>query len=244
LLARRSNGAARSRRLDEYFRQLGAAARTGGVDVEALLRRAVEAAVDEALRRSGGAAGDGELRREMEELRAEVAELRRAVEELRASLSRAGDGGTAALAQAVAEVVARVLQRYCGALTAASTMQQRGGNGRRGDEPRWLRALRERLRSRGYLFTHELPPELRDEFDPEQARARGLVVLALGGSYLVATREAYEDFVSRLRGLRTSDEYEAEAKLGRYRLLFRVLRGEGAVYYAGPGRGWVLSLHA
>ena len=254
MLARRSSGSARNRRLDEYFRRLGAAARTGEVDVEALLRQAVEVAVDEALRRGGGdgAPGDGELRRELEELRAEVAELRRAVEELRASLGRAGAGGggldAAALAKAVAEAVGRVLQRYCSgaALAAAGQRLQeaRSGDGASGDEPRWLRALRERLRSRGYLFTHELPPELRDEFDPEQARARGLVVLPLGGSYLVATREAYDDFVSRLKGLRTSDEYEAEAKLGRYRLLFRVLRGEGAVYYAGPGRGWVLSLHA
>ncbi len=251
MLARRGGGSARNRRLDEYFRQLGAAARTGEVDVEALLRRAVEAAVDEAIRRAGGAAGsDGELRREIEELRAEVAGLRRAVEELRAAVERgaAGSGGgldAAALAKAVAEAVGRVLQRYCSsaALAAGQRLPGAGGGDGSGDEPRWLRALRERLRSRGYLFTHELPPEIRDEFDPEQARARGLVVLPLGGSYLVASREAYDDFVSRLRSLRTSDEYEAEAKLGRYRLLFRVLRGEGAVYYAGPGRGWVLSLH-
>ncbi len=235
-----------SRRLDEYFRQLGAAARSRQVDVEALLRRAVEEAVEETLRRRGDrAAADAaggaveELRREIEELRREIAMLRREVEAL--SSQPRGGGLTAAekrliegLPRAVAEAVAAALQRYCG--------QQRG----RGDsgEPRWLRLVRERLGSRGYLFLHELPPEVQAEFDPEAARRSGLVVAPLAGGHLVATREAFDEFVERLRGLRTGDEYEAEAKLGRYRLLFRVLRSEGVLYYGGPSRGWVLSLRA
>jgi hypothetical protein len=243
-----------SRRLDEYFRQLGAAARSRQVDVEALLRRAVEEAVREALQGSqqarGAAAADAagleELRRELAELRASVEELRRAVEELAERVGGSG-GGAAALSpsdrrliedlpRAVAEAVAAVLRRQC--------QQARGGApAAAAQQPRWLRAVLEKLGSRGYLFLHELPPELRDQFDPETARKHGLVVAPLGGDQLVATREAFREFSERLRGLRTSDEYEAEAKLGRYRLLFRVLRGEGMLYYGGPSKGWVLTLH-
>jgi len=232
-----------TRRLDDYFRQLGAAARSRQADLEALLRRAVEEAVEETLERlnvggvgAAGSSAEEELRR----LRAEVEELRRSVEELRALLREARGGGLSAgdrrllegLPKAVAEAVAAVLQRQC---------RQGAGGGQPG-EPRWLRVLRERLGQRGYLFTHELPPELQAEFDPEAARKSGLVVAPLAGDHLVATREAFAEFVEKLRGLRTGDEYEAEAKLGKYRILFRVLRGEGAVYYGGPSRGWVLSL--
>jgi len=245
-------GAMPTRRLDDYFRQLGAAARSRQVDVEALLRRAVEAAVEETLKRLGpGAVGDSggleaarldALEDNIRELRGELEELRRSIEELRAAVEAAGRGGGLSarerrlledLPRAVAEAVAAVLQRYC---------RQPGSQQAQPGEPRWLRILRERLSQRGYLFTHELPPELQAEFDPDIARKSGLVVAPLAGDHLVATKEAFNEFLEKLRGLKTGDEYEAEAKLGKYRILFRILRGEGMVYYGGPSRGWVLSL--
>lgn len=244
----------RTRRLDEYFRQLGAAARSKQVDVEALLRRAVEAAVEETLRRTSGvsaaapaidSASDASVAEGVRELRAALDELRREVAELRQALAQRSSGGGLSpaerkmleeLPRAVAEAVAAVLRQYCrqGGAVGEQARQQ---------EPRWLRVLRDRLASRGYVFLHELPPELQGEFDPETARRHGLVVAPLAGDHLVATREAFEEFRRRLQGLKTSDEYEAEAKMGRYRILFRVLRGEGMLYYGGPSRGWVLSLH-
>ena len=177
------------------------------------------------------------MRAELEELRREVAELKQALAQ------RSGGGGLSPaerrmleeLPRAVAEAVAAALRQYC---------RQGGPAGEQArQEPRWLRVLRDRLASRGYVFLHELPPELQGEFDPETARRHGLVVAPLAGDQLVATREALEEFRRRLQGLKTSDEYEAEAKMGRYRILFRVLRGEGMLYYGGPSRGWVLSLH-
>ena len=138
-----------------------------------------------------------------------------------------------AIAAAVAQAVAGVVQRYCG--------QQRGGG--RG-EPAWLRLVLERLRERGYLLSSELPPEARRELDVSLLRSRGVAVKPLGGGvYLVASQEALKEFQGLLEGLReVSDEYEAEARLGRYGKLFRILRGEGLVYYAGPSRGWRLGL--
>jgi len=235
----------RTRRLDDYLRQLGAAARSKEVDVEALLRKAIQEAVREALEASPAqptGSRDGSLRAELEELRKEVAALREEVSKLREEIKafpKAGGRGLTRseveqLAQAVAAALGTVLRQVCRPGAGAS-----GGGG---EEPRWLRVVRERLRDRGYVFLHEMPPEVRQDFDPEEARRRGLVVAPLAGSYLVATRDAVREFEERLRGLRTSDEYEAEARLGKYRLLFRVLRGEGAIYYAGPSRGWVVSL--
>ncbi|WP_338248622.1 hypothetical protein [Pyrodictium abyssi] len=217
----------RSRRLDEYLRELGAAVRSKQVDVEALVRRIVEEAVREAGCGASGSLDPGLLER-LERVEQRLERIERRLEQLErrgASLSRRD---VDELARAIASAVAAAVRAQAG--------HQRGQR----DEPRWLRAIVERLRGRGYVVLHELPPDVRDGFDPEEARRRGLVVASLGGQTVVMTRQGLRDFMEKLRGLRASDEYEAETQLGRYKLLFRLLREEGLVYYAGPSRGWVV----
>ena len=214
----------RSRRLDEYLRELGTAVRSKQVDVEALVRRIVE----EAVREAGCSALDPGLLEKLERLEQRLERIEQRLEQLErrgAGLSRRD---VDELARAIASAVASAVRAQAG--------PQRGQR----DEPRWLRAVVERLRGRGYVVLHELPPDVRDGFDPEEARRRGLVVASLGGQTVVMTRQGLREFMEKLRGLRASDEYEAEAQLVRYKLLFRLLREEGLVYYAGPGRGWVL----
>ena len=216
-----------SRRLDEYLRELGSAVRSRQVDVEALVRRIVEEAVREAGCSTVAPPDPGLLER-LERIEQRLESIEKRLERL----ERRSSGGFSRrdieeLAQAIASAV-------------AAAVKSPGAQQSRRDEPRWLRAVVERLRGRGYVVLRELPPEIREGFDPEDARRRGLVVASIGGETVVFTRQGLRDFLERLRGLRASDEYEAEAQLGRYKLLFRLLREEGLVYYAGPGRGWVL----
>ena len=225
----------RVRRLDDYFRRLNEEAQRGSLDLEALIRRVAEEAARAALEASApSGAGRGEWEERVE---ARLEGIERRLERLEKLVAeqRGVDPGrlTDAIAAAVAQAVAGAVQRYCS--------QQRGGG--RGD-PAWLRLVLERLGERGYLLSSELPPEARRELDPSLLRSRGVVVKPLGGGvYLLASGEALREFQELLEGLReVGDEYEAEARLGRYGKLFRVLRGEGLIYYAGPGRGWRLGL--
>ncbi|NOZ88854.1 MAG: hypothetical protein GXO15_02915, partial [Crenarchaeota archaeon] len=135
------------------------------------------------------------------------------------------------LARSLAASVAAAVKQ------ALPTQPPAGGGG----DPPWLRAVLERLRERGYLLSHELPPEVAGQLDPELLRRRGLLVIPAAGGLLVARREALEELrrsLERLRGV--GDEYEAQARLGRLRGLFRALREEGLLYYRGPSTGWVL----
>ena len=146
----------------------------------------------------------------------------------------------ARLAQAVAKALAPAL-----AAALRQVCQQRAAPGQaaRQEDPPWLRAVMERLGESGYLLTVELPPEVARRVDPELLRSRGLLVVPAAGGYLVARREVFDALRRELERLKSvGDEYEAAARLGRLRGLFRVLREEGLIYYRGPGRGWVLQL--
>ncbi|KSW12092.1 hypothetical protein CF15_04780 [Pyrodictium occultum] len=215
----------RNRRLDDYLRELGAAVHSRQVDVEELIRRVAE----EAAREAGGGCGEGADKALLERLE-RIEERLEAIERRLEALERRGGG----LTRRDVEELARAIS----AAVAQALRQAQGSRAR--EEPAWLRAVAERLRGRGYVLLHELPPEAREGFDPEEARRRGLVVAGLGGETVVLTRQGLREFLERLRGLRASDEYEAEAQMGRYKALFRLLREEGLVYYAGPGRGWVV----
>ncbi|ABM80040.1 hypothetical protein [Hyperthermus butylicus] len=210
-----------TRRLDDYLRQLGTAVRERHVDVEALIRRLVEEAV--AASSCNGARLDEVLER-LEAIERRLDKLERTLEELRSTglLTRRN---IEELAQALASAVSAVLKQ---------ARQQRGGN-----EPRWVKLILERIEDRGYVFLHELPAEVRSGFDPGVLRSKGLIVESVGGDVLIASSKTLQEFSEELSKLKTSDEYEAEMKLGKYRVLFRILRDEGMVYYAA-GRGWVL----
>jgi len=137
----------------------------------------------------------------------------------------------------------RDIEELARAIAAAVVVGKEREGGR--SEPRWLRLLAEKLREKGGIVVlEELPPELRQEVDPGLLEARGYVVASLAGRRVIATRDAVREFGEKLRSLKASDEYEAEAALGRYGKLFRLLRSEGMVYYAGPSRGWVLEQKA
>jgi len=223
-----------SKRLDEYLRQLSGMVRGGAVSLDEVIRRVVEEAVAEAASRASGSAGVQELGPLVARLERIEESLRRLEEELAGLRREIRD-----IAQRGSGLSRRDIEELARAIAAAVAVSREQGQGRR--EPKWLRLLAERLREKGGLvLLEELPPELRQEVDLGALEARGYVVASLAGRRVIATREAVREFGEKLRSLKASDEYEAEAALGRYGVLFRLLRSEGLVYYAGPSRGWVL----
>ena len=227
-----------SKRLDEYLRQLSGMVRGGTVSLDEVIRRVVEEAVAEAVTRAQGGTGAQELGSLVARLERIEESLRRLEEELAGLRREIRD-----LAQRGSGLSRRDIEELARAIAAAVVVSREQGQERR--EPKWLRLLAERLREKGGLvLLEELPPELRQEVDTGVLEARGYVVASLAGRRVIATREAVREFGEKLRSLKASDEYEAEAALGRYGVLFRLLRSEGLVYYAGPSRGWVLENRA
>ncbi|BEP17295.1 hypothetical protein PYJP_06470 [Pyrofollis japonicus] len=233
----------RARRLDEYLRQLGTAA--GGLGageqeggLEELLRRVVEEAVREALEKHGiGASGAGAAEA------AEVLERLGRLEERLRSLEEAITGLREEIRRSRGGLTRRDIEELAKAIAAAvSVAREQAPQASR--EPKWLRYVAERLREKGVVFVDELPPDVRAEIDTGVLEARGYRVIAVAGRRVVATRQALDEFLEKLRRLRASDEYEAEAALEKYGRLFRLLRSEGLIYYAGPSRGWVLEKKA
>ncbi len=230
---------ARVRRLDDYIRQLGNAARSGRADIETIVRLVVEEALASVSSRCGGAGVDGGLAERLERLEERLERIERLLERL---AEQRQAHGRPLDERRLAEELARSLAASVAAAVKQALPHHHSGAGGGGDPP-WLRAVLERLRERGYLLSHELPPDVAGQLDPELLRRRGLVVIPAAGGLLVARREALEELrrsLERLRGV--GDEYEAQARLGRLRGLFRALREEGLLYYRGPSTGWILKV--
>jgi hypothetical protein len=209
-----------SRRLDDYLRRLGAAARTGQVDVEDLLRRAIlEAARGICSSEDNTLAGESQLEDRLHSIESRLARIEERLAELEAvDIDKLAERVASKLMQILPAVLAQVQV----------------------DQPEWVQEIARRVSEEGYVFEHELPPSVREKIDIKVLKSRGFVVEQLGAFTVIADPKAIRGFLDELSRLKTGDEYEAEARLGRYRKLFKLLRSEGYLYYAGPSRGWIL----
>ncbi len=209
------------RRLDEYIRQLGRAARLGQVDVEALLRNLVLEVVAEirkSMATSSPSVGGGYPA--LAEVKAALDDVSKRIEELKAVVER------------VVREVAELRQSVQPLLQQAHNVQHGG----RSEPARGGQVFDEVMKlivERGYVLLSEVGGARR--FSVELLRRYGLLVLDLGDDKLVASPRALMEFMERLEGIRTPDESEAANKLGHYSQLFHALRRAGLILYRD---GW------
>lgn len=233
---------ARVRRIDDYIKRLGDSARSGSIDVNSLIKRLVEEAVSQALERQGiSVLESGEVTIKDVVLRLEQIEHRLAQLEEKLEKREAEKGAVFSrsfmeeFAKTIAAALATVIREYCASSREKRAEQQ--------SDPRWLRILKDKMKDTGFVLVDELPGEVRSQLDVSILEGRGYIVRSVSGTILVVDPQALKEFTSALSKLRNiSDEFEAETRLGRFARLFRVLRSEGYIYYAGPSKGWRLAL--
>lgn len=233
---------ARVRRIDDYIKRLGDSARSGSIDVNSLIKRLVEEAVSQALERQGiSVLESGEVTIKDVVLRLEQIEHRLAQLEEKLEKKEAEKGAVFSrsfmeeFAKTIAATLATVIREYCASSREKRAEQQ--------SDPRWLRILKDKMKDTGFVLVDELPGEVRSQLDVSILEGRGYIVRSVSGTILVVDPQALKEFTSALSKLRNiSDEFEAETRLGRFARLFRVLRSEGYIYYAGPSKGWRLAL--
>jgi hypothetical protein len=234
---------ARVRRIDDYIKRLGDSVRSGSIDIDSLIKRLVEEAVSQALERQRGTSvlESSEVAIEDVVLRLEQIEHRLAQIEERLEKREAERGAIFSrsfmeeFAKTIAAALATVIREYCASSREKKAEQQ--------SDPRWLRMLKEKIKDAGFVLADELPAEVRSQLDISTLESRGYIVRSVSGTLLIVDPQALKEFTSALSKLRdVSDEFEAETRLGRFARLFRVLRSEGYIYYAGPSKGWRLAL--
>jgi hypothetical protein len=224
------------RRLDEYLKQLSKGVREGSIDVEALVKRLAEELASSIVK-EGGTLQPLELKQvlqrleelmvRLERLEERISRLESTLESLRGSTVNAevklSDRDVERIASIIVSAVAKAAQQL---------RQQK-------QEPRWLQAVLEKVKEKGYVLLSELSNEVREQINTALLAEKGLIVERLGGDVVIASAEGVRKFEEMLSKVRTSDEFEAELKLADYARLFRLLRQEGLVYYKHD-RGWVL----
>ena len=234
---------ARVRRIDDYIKRLGDSVRSGSIDIDSLIKRLVEEAVSQALERqrgtsvleSSGVAIEDVVSR-LEQIEHRLAQIEERLEERKAERGAIFSRSfMEEFAKTIAAALATVIREYCASSGERKAEQQ--------SDPRWLRMLKEKIKDAGFVLAEELPAEVRSQLDISILESRGYIVRSVSGTLLIVDPQALKEFTSALSKLRdVSDEFEAETRLGRFARLFRVLRSEGYIYYAGPSKGWRLAL--
>ena len=205
---------ARKHRLDEYFRALGREARSGRADIEALLREAVELAVEEALERTAveGKRGERsaleECSKRVEELAAEISEVKKAIKSLEAKI----------------EALSRALPQ---------------SGAKQPPEPEWVKKLKALVERMGGVAPLSITGVGLDEQKAKIMENYGLVGIKGARDFYVLSIEALIDFFSKLDSIKSSDEEEAANKLGSYSQLFRELRRAGLLIYSSREKKWI-----
>ena len=225
----------RPRKLDEYIHMLSTNTRSGLLDVDSLIRKLVEEAVREALISANGC----------KTCREELTPVLNILKSLDERLSRIEEGITKVM-DACNKITTMVEKNYVmrHASIVDASVQKPHGQGVIDNTPSWLQQLESRLAEKGYVLSREIPGDVLDNIDSGLLSKRGYVLVPLGrGELIIVSRTTLGELRKLLSRLKEGDEYEVEAKLGRYALLFRALRRGGYIYYAGPSRGWALVLN-
>jgi len=207
------------RRLDEYFKMVGRAARSGEVDVDLLLQRIVEALMTE-IRRI---------------IREEVEAAVKNVEMGRASTTNAG-----------MEQVYRKLneiEKTLAELRAAIDRLEKKTSSipRQQAKPAWLSKILEAVSDRGFVLLREIGVKA-SILEPGVLQKHGLAMINLGDDYLIVEARTLQELASHLSTIKTFDEQETMMKLPhRHQMLFQIFRKAGLIIYNSSKRMWEVS---
>jgi len=206
------------KRLDEYFRMVGRAARSGEVDVDLLLHRIVEAL---------------------------VFEIRRIVREEVEMVVRNVGVGKASTNVEIEQVYRKLneIERMLVELKAAVDRLEKKASGiqRQQSRPAWLSKIFEAVSDKGYVFLREIGVEA-NVLEASVLQKHGFAMVNLGDDYLVVEARALQELANHLSTIKTFDEQEAIAKLPhRHQMLFQILRKAGLIIYNSSKRVWEIS---
>ncbi len=145
-------------------------------------------------------------------------------------------------ADEVLEKLRSIEERLAAIERRLEELQRRGGGGggRQRGEPRWLEEVVEAVKGfGGYTTLSRLDYRVRGMVVANMAllEKKGIVAIRIQGDYLLVEKEVLRDFLEAAAGLDTSDEAEAEEKLGPYGPLFKALRASGLMIFRAGG-GW------
>ncbi|HIP64915.1 MAG TPA: hypothetical protein EYH08_00100 [Pyrodictium sp.] len=204
------------RRLDEYFKMVSRAAKSGEVDVDLLLHRIVETLMFEIRRivreevetvvRSIGVRETGtgieQVYRKLDEIEKMLVELRAAIDRLEKKAS---------------------------------------GIQRQQSKPAWLSKILEAIGDRGFVFLRETGVNA-SVLEPSVLQKHGLAMINLGDDYLIVELKTLQELADNLSTIKTFDEQETMMKLPhRHQMLFQIFRKAGLVIYNSSKRMWEIS---
>jgi len=190
--------------------------------------------LDEYLRRASRAIRSGEVDVDVF--------LKRLVEAIVDAVGSQPAGGCRV--EEVVERLERIEERLAAIERRLQELQRGGGGGgRQGQqrgEPSWVEEVVEAVRGNGgYMMLSRLDYRFRSRVVANMAllERKGIVTIRLPGDYLLVERRVLRDFLEKAAGLDTSDEAEAEERLGPYGPLFKALRASGLMIFRA-GYGW------
>ena len=204
------------RRLDEYFKMVSRAVKSGEVDVDLLLHRIVETLmfeirriVREEVETVVRSIGVGETGTGIEQVYRKLDEIEKMLVELRAAIDRL-------------EKKASGIQR-----------QQ--------SKPAWLSKILEAIGDRGFVFLRETGVKA-SVLEPSILHKHGLAMINLGDDYLIVELKTLQELADNLSTIKTFDEQETMMKLPhRHQMLFQIFRKAGLVIYNSSKRMWEIS---
>ncbi|HIC98472.1 MAG TPA: hypothetical protein EYP08_02100 [Pyrodictiaceae archaeon] len=206
------------RRLDEYFKMVGRAVRSGEVDVDLLLHKIVEALMFE-IRRI--------VREEVETAIKSVG-----VKEVSTSID-------------IEQVYKKLntIEKMLVELRAAIDRFEKKTTGiqRQQSKPVWLSRILEAISNRGFVFLRETGVKA-SVLEPSVLQRHGLATINLGDDYLIVEAKMLQELVDYLSTIKTFDEQETMMKLPhKHQMLFQIFRKAGLVIYNSSKRVWEVS---
>lgn len=125
--------------------------------------------------------------------------------------------------------------------TIKSMLEER--RGARGGKRDIRGDIREELLEKGFLVVGEASRRYRVTPDIiiDIGTKMGATVISLGSDAILMSRDSMEEFKSILKSIKSSDPMEAMEAMGKYAMVFEMMRRAGIIYYDSKVREWVMA---